>query len=211
MNDQGVNVNTSFGGQPYAYDMAELGRGLGLVTGYFVTRDHGERAYSLLTTQLSAVPLGSPLVLIFPPNQLMDASFADEAVVRLGEEIVNGAFGERAILLQGLTADSIKNMNAVIELRRLKLGFLGVDQQGGWQCVGHIEPALKETLQFVAEQGEISAPDLASQHHLAINTASTRLKRLYDQHLVTRTFEVTKKGLEYTYRMWSWRIEGTNA
>lgn len=190
--------------------MADLRQALDLVPEYFVTRDYGEQAYPFMAAELRDVPLGSPLVLLFPSKQVIDASFADETIIRLSEEILGGAFGERAILLQGLTPDSIKNVNAVIELRRLKLGLLCVDQQGGWECIGHVEPILRETLTFVAEEGEVSAPELAARSSLAINTASTRLKRLYDQHLVTRTFEVTKKGLEYTYRMWRWKIEERN-
>jgi predicted transcriptional regulator len=39
---------------------------------------------------------------------------------------------------------------------------------------------------------------------LAINTASNRLKRLYDRRLVRREYEVSAKGLQYYYYFWQW-------
>lgn len=186
------------------YAMVELSTMLGLLAGYFLTREQGERAYEMLRTKLTTLPNQAALVLDFPLHQIMDVSFADESVIRLAEEIVEGHYGERSILLQGLSDDTAKNLNAVIELRRLKLALLRVEAHGHWECVGHIEPTLRETLALVAKHRYLTAPELAVQCDLAINTASTRLKRLYDLHLITRTYEISKKGLEYTYQMWKW-------
>jgi predicted transcriptional regulator len=50
----------------------------------------------------------------------------------------------------------------------------------------------------------MTAPELARQLNLAVNTASTRLKRLHTLHLLWREYEVSPKGLEYTYHFWNW-------
>ncbi|MDP9311749.1 MAG: hypothetical protein M3R24_12855 [Chloroflexota bacterium] len=189
---------------PTVYELGRLSSVLNLPEGYFLTREQGERAYGILRQELETVPVGSALVLSFPTPQLIDVSFADESVIRLGEEIVGGAFDARAILLLGLTADSVKNLRAVIRLRELKLALLAVEPTGRWQVVGHLEPTLRETLDLVAERHQLTALELSTLRPMAINTASTRLKRLYDQHLVARRFEITKKGLEYIYEMWRW-------
>lgn len=186
------------------YDMSQLSHELGLGGRFFLTRAQGELAYERLLAHLQTLPVGQALVLVFPDQQLMDASFADEAVVRLGKEIVAGALGERAIILEGLTADSRLNLDAIIHLQRLKLAFLAAESNGAWQVVGSLEANLHETLQLVMQQQEMNAPTLAELLHLELNTASTRLKRLYDMHLLRREYMVSKKGLEYTYYLWEW-------
>ncbi len=171
---------------------------------FFLTRENGEPAYLLLEAFLQETSEGQPMILVFPPNQIMDSSFADETVVRLGEKIIAGEFGERCIILEGLTDDSITNIDAAISLRRLKLAFLAVEPTGAWQCIGQLEPSLRETLDIVAKQGRLTAPELSNLKKLAVNSASNRLKRLYDQRLIRREHEVSEKGLQYIYYFWQW-------
>ncbi len=185
-------------------DMAILGAELQCPPRFFLTREKGEQAYPRLRVALEQCPPGTPLLLAFPPRQLLDASFVDESVIRLGEALVAGTVGDRGLLLQGLTADSITNLEAVIGFRRLKLAFLAVGHGPAWRTVGHVEPMLAATLDLVARSGGITAPELARTLGLAPNTASNRLKRLHDQHLLRRDHAVTKKGLEYTYQFWRW-------
>lgn len=189
--------------------MAGLSTEFGLQPGFFLTRENGERTYPLLRTRLEQVSEGGGLVLVFPAGQLIDASFADETIVRLGEELTDERLKDRAILLQGLTEDSIKNIEAVIGFRRLKLGFLAVEVDGKWKCIGHLDPTLLEVLVLLSRRDHLTAPELAEMLHLEINTASNRLKRLYDRSLVRREYEVSAKGLQYYYFFWNWRENGS--
>lgn len=189
------------------YDMARLGAELGLPEQLFLTREKGEQAYRLLRNRLEQVPDDQGLLLTFPESQLIDASFADETIIRLGEELLRCQSGNVALILQGLTEDSIKNIEAVISFRRLKLAFLAVGSAGAWQCIGQLDPALREVLHLLAEHDHLTAPQLAEQLKLAINTASTRLKRLYDRHLAWREYESLNKGLQYHYHFWQWTKE----
>ena len=186
------------------YNMAELGAELGLQKGLFLTREKGEQAYQLLRNQFEQILEGQGLLLTFPEGQLVDASFADETIIRLGEELLNSKSGNVALILQGLTEDSIKNIEAVISFRRLKLAFLAVESTGKWECIGQLDPVLKELLYCLAQRDSLTAPQLASLFKLAINTASTRLKRLHDRHLIRRQYEVSEKGLQYFYYFWHW-------
>jgi hypothetical protein len=172
---------------------------------FFLTRDKGEEALELLKTELQDTPDGQPLVLVFPEGQLVDGSFADASAVQLGKQILNGEYGDRCILLEGLTHDSIKNFDAVISLRRIKLPLLAVEPTGTWQVVGNLEDNLLETLNLVHRHGRLTASELMSDLGLAVNTASTRLKRLHNLHLVRREYEVSEKGLQYLYYFWEWR------
>jgi hypothetical protein len=190
---------------PPKYDVAQLTTLIGLTQPrLFLTRPKGEKAYEVLKARLKEVPDGQALILTFPPGQLVDASFADETVVQLGLEILGGDFGERCILLERLTQDSIKNINAAISLRRRKLPLLAVEPQGSWQVLGHLEEHLLGTLKLVSERERLTATELMSMLNLAVNTASTRLKRLHNLHLVRREYEVSEKGLQYIYYFWQW-------
>lgn len=186
------------------YEMTGLARRIGIKQKYFVTREMGERAYELMKEELQATPDGQPLVLVFPSQQLVDSSFADESVIRLGDEIRKGEHGERGLLLEGLMADSIKNFNGVISLRGIKLPLLAVERTGQWQVLGSLEDSLVETLNLVYQQGWLTASGLMAQLDLAVNTASTRLKRLHNLHLVRRESEVSERGLQYLYYFWEW-------
>jgi predicted transcriptional regulator len=188
------------------YEMTRLARRIGVRGQNYLTREKGEAAYELLREQLLATPEGQPLVLVFPPMQLVDSSFADESVVRLGEEVKGDEYGERCLLLEGLTADSIKNFEGVLSLRGIKLPLLAVEATGAWRVLGDLEDNLAETLNLVHERGRLTASELVAQRELAVNTASTRLKRLHNLHLVRREYEVSERGLQYIYYFWQWGI-----
>ena len=185
-------------------EMGKLATELELPPRFFVTRDKGEQAFARLTTALLDVPEEGSLILQFPAGQVMDVSFADEAVIQLGQAIVDGKYGRRRLLLSELTQDSIDNINAAIRLQRFKLAFLAISPGGQWQVVGHLEDNLQETLTMVAQRPSLTAPELADELDLALNSANNRLKRLYDLHLIRREYEVSEKGLLYIYYFWQW-------
>jgi len=189
------------------YNMKKLHAALGLPDRLFLLRDKGGEAYPLLRALLEEIPEGQPLVLVFPANQLVDASFADESIVRLGRELVDGEFGQRCLLLEGLTEDSVHNIEAAIHLQNLKLAFLAVESSGEWRTIGHLEPSLQEVLEILARRDRLTTVELADLLNLAVNTASNRLKRLYDQRLVRREHEISETGLQYIYYFWSWTAE----
>lgn len=191
-------------GETSRYDMSGLSSALGLPERFFVTREKGEEAYRLLRERLRSMPERCALVLVFPAKQVVDASFADESLMRLGEELASGEFGERATLLEGLTEDSVHNLEAVIRLRRAKQVFLLLDPGGGWRHAGPLERSLAEALALVARRGRITAPELARELELALNTANNRLKRLHSLRLLWREHEVSEKGLRYIYNFWQW-------
>ncbi|MCB8988984.1 MAG: winged helix-turn-helix transcriptional regulator [Ardenticatenaceae bacterium] len=190
------------------FEMNQLAAELGLPPRFFVTRDKGEIAFAQLAVQLQATLEEGSLILQFPPNQIMDVSFADETIIRLGQAIVKGEYGRRRLLLSGLTQDSIDNINAAIRLQRLKLAFLAIGDEGLWEVVGHLEDSLREVLAMLAERPSLTAPELSEELGMALNSANNRLKRLYDQYLIQREYEVSEKGLIYIYQFWHWEETG---
>lgn len=187
-------------------DITSLLTGLGFSDHFFLTRLKGEQAYERLKSRLQKVAEGNALLLNFPLEQLMDVSFLDETLIRIGEEMAKNQFPQRTLLLQGLTPDTIVNLNAAIEFRNLKIAFLAVESEGQWQCVGKLELSLRETLELLWEQSSLTAPELSKLKQLAINSANNRLKRLHDLHLIRRDYQVSNKGLKYTYYFWNWAV-----
>ena len=169
-----------------------------------ITREKGQKVYIELVKHIQVSdPANCPIRIIFPENQLMDVSFADEVVIRIQDGLNKDAFGEgQGIILYGLGDDSIENLTAAVKLQKLKIAFMVIKQTGQWDCIGQLEQNLRETLDLLFKQGQLTAPDLARQLGLAVNTASTRLKRLYDMHLIRRDFEITENGLQYIYMFW---------
>ncbi len=187
------------------YDMSQMAIDLELPPRFFVTRDKGELGAVQLLNVLRTVPEEDALVLQFPPNQIIDVSFADETIIQIGQAIVEGQYGRRRLLLDGLTQDSIDNINAAIRLQRLKLAFLAILSGRDWKIVGHLENSLREVLNLISSRPSLTAPELADELDLALNNANNRLKRLYDQRLIRRDYEVSEKGLIYIYQFWHWK------
>jgi DNA-binding transcriptional ArsR family regulator len=162
-------------------------------------RSKGEKAYPILEAQLRCIPENEALVLCFPDEQLMDVSFADETIIRLGEEIAANKFDQRRLLLKGLTPDTLINIDRAIRGQKLRLAFIHITPSGQWEIIGHLEPSLQEVLELLAKRERLTAPELAQVLDLAHNTANNRLKRLFDQGLIQREYEVSEKGLLYYY------------
>lgn len=172
-----------------------------------LTRDDGDLTIPLLRDRLQQVPPGQPLILCFQSKHRMDVSFADAAIVNLALEIVEGKFSECGLLLKNLSQDLIDNIEGAIKKRDLKLALLAVYDDGTWRCIGHLENNLRETLEQVAKHDGLGASELCEMFDLAINTASNRLKKLHDQHLVRREAQSTERGLQYVYYFWKWTVQ----
>lgn len=183
-------------------NLINLCQELQIPTKYLITRQLGDQVYQHLHEQLNELPRGQAVKLTFPPGQLIDTSFADEALLRLEQEYLDEQLGDGTLILQGLTDDSIHNINAAIHLQHLKMAFLVTTSEGNWNIIGQLEQSLSETLKLIANHGRLTAPELAQILNLAINSASNRLKRLYDLRLVRREFEITENGLQYIYYFW---------
>ncbi len=69
------------------------------------------------------------------------------------------------------------------------------------RLIGHVEPNLMEAWQLVYEKSELTARELADQRGLEINTASMRLRKLYDARLLARREEITPDGRQHIYML----------
>jgi len=165
-----------------------------------ITRELGLQAYSLLHQALTETPSGETLVLDFTGTRVMDSSFAGGSLLKLLRELVAGAFGERYLFLTNATPSTEENIDMTILGHGLKLALLSADSAGNRRILGRLEPNLKETLTLINQQGTLTARELADLNvGMAINTASNRLKKLYNLHLIHRMEEITETGRQHVY------------
>jgi hypothetical protein len=131
--------------------------------------------------------------------ELMDYSFADEALGILASRAASGEYGDRHLVLVEEDRDLLENVEA--SLRQRSLAIIRVDEVGAEaSIVGEVPDHLVETLQAIYDAGSITNAALAAKlglNHTACNNRATRLAKL---GLIHRRVETAAPGgRQYTY------------
>lgn len=176
----------------------------------FSTREDGEVFRQALESALEALPPTCLVKLDFSDLELVDASFADTGLAVLALMFSRGAHKDRYLLLVGLNRGSRQNLEYAIssrikrEEKQVRNLVLAVeDDAGEIECVGKLEDHLTKPLECVRRGRNTTARDLANALDLDVATASTKLKTLYDLHLVRREEVRDEQGKQYTYRFFA--------
>src|SRR3954468_10439478 len=145
-----------------------------------VTRGTGRRVREALGEVLEGLPGGGVLYVDTRGVELMDYSFADEALGILVSRAAAGEYGDRHAVLVEEDRELLENIEA--SLRQRDLAMVRVDQPGDTpKIVGDVPDHLLETLRVIYEAGSITNADLASRlslNHTACNNRATRLFKL---------------------------------
>jgi len=123
---------------------------------------------------------------------VIDYSCADEVIAKLTSRLLSNEYGEKFIVLEGLSSNQMENI--AVALERKKLAVLYLQEGGGWQVIGFLNNYLRKTLVSVMERGSIILRELAQEGGIGLNTAGTRLLNLYKKRLIWRSEEVSKEG-----------------
>jgi hypothetical protein len=164
-----------------------------------VTRKAGRAVREVLGEALETLPKGGVLYVDIRGVDLMDYSFADEALGILVSRVAGGEYGERHLVLVEEDRDLLENVEA--SLRQRSLAMLRVDEVGAQPgLVGGIPDHLVETLREIQAAGSITNAELAKRlglNHTACNNRATRLAKL---GLIHRHIETAAPGgRQYTY------------
>lgn len=62
-----------------------------------------------------------------------------------------------------------------------------------------LEPSLERVLELARAQGELTSSEVAASQGISLNTASMRLKRLFQMQLLSRYIRTLPNGQEYVY------------
>jgi len=182
------------------FELTRLFALLGIAGPDLLLRGYGQRAFPMLEHALKEIPPGQALILDFAGISVMDTSFADETVLELVLGLSQGKYGDRWMVLEEPSPATIDNLEGTIARRKAKVALL-IRREGQMRLIGHVEPNLMEAWQLVCEQTSLTARELADQIGLEINTASTRLRKLYDARLLARREEITFEGRQHIYML----------
>lgn len=199
--------------------MADLAKSAGQDPQLLLRRPRGQAVYPHLEAALQSVDEGELLLVSFSEDQDCDPSFIDETLVKLAQKLIKGEFGERGLALTGLNEGISLSLSSTLTLRRddarklkedFKVNFLTFDNQpssgrlpaAGWKVAGQLEQSLEEVLQLLSRRESLTAADLVKELDLEISSASMRLKRLHERHLVRRQYQTLSTGREFVYSFW---------
>ena len=191
-----VRAETLADERPYAvYDVAS-GEAGGKLT---VTRGTGRRVREALAEILEGLPSGGVLYVDTRGVELMDYSFADEALGVLVSRVASGEYGDRRVVLVEEDRELLENVEA--SLRQRTLAMVRVDEIGASpRIVGDVPEHLVETLRAIYDAGTITNADLAAKlglNHTAMNNRATRLLKLGLIHRTKNT--AAPGGRQYSY------------
>ncbi|MCA1731101.1 MAG: winged helix-turn-helix domain-containing protein [Actinobacteria bacterium] len=131
--------------------------------------------------------------------ELMDYSFADEALGILASRVAAGEYGDRRVVLVEEDRELLENVEA--SLRQRSLAMVRVNEPGAVpEIVGEVPEHLVETLQAIYDAGSITNADLAARlglNHTACNNRATRLFKLGLIHRRKNT--AAPGGRQYSY------------
>src|SRR3954447_4948799 len=164
-----------------------------------VTRGTGRRVRKVLGEILEGLPGGGVLYVDTRGVELMDYSFADEALGILVSRVAAGEYGNRHVMLVEEDRELLENIEA--SLRQRNLAMVRVDQPDtAPKIVGEVPEHLVETLRVIYETGSITNADLAARlglNHTACNNRATRLLKLGLIHRSKNT--AAPGGRQYSY------------
>jgi hypothetical protein len=170
-----------------------------LATSNLVTRETGRSIRESIEARLEREPEGTVVALDFSHVGIIDFSCADEVISKLVARLQGLEYGDKYIVLHGLTPTHEENI--AVALERKKLAILVSRADGSWRLLGSLNPYLNEALQFVMNQTEITARDLADETQVEISLASTKLLNLFKARLVQRSSErLPDGGRQFIYR-----------
>jgi hypothetical protein len=164
-----------------------------------VTRSTGRAVREALGETLAALAKDGTLYVDTRGVELMDYSFADEALGILASRVASGEYGDRHLVLVEEDRDLLENVEA--SLRQRSLAMIRVDKIGAEpSIVGEVPDHLVATLQAIYDSGSITNAALATKlglNHTACNNRATRLAKL---GLIHRRIETAAPGgRQYTY------------
>jgi len=157
-----------------------------------VTRETGNRIRERIERELKLLKESVIILLDFSNIGIIDYSCGDEIVAKLVSRLISGEYGEKYILIKGLSPYQQENIEVALERKRLSV--LNLTEKGPLEIIGPLNNYLKETLFFVMRNGKMTSREVADRLGIELNTSSTRLINLYKKRLLIRREELLNAG-----------------
>ena len=144
------------------------------------------------------------IVLDFAGMGPIDFSWADEVVAKIVSRLWGNEYGEKFLLLRGLTPSQAENVSVALERKKLAALTAG---PGRWEIIGSLNNYLVRTLNQVMKRQRVTLRELCEEEGIEMNTSGTRLLNLYKKRLVVRVEggpgeggETVHRGRSYVYQ-----------
>lgn len=186
--------------------MGEFGKMLAM-------RPQGKRVQESLDTHLRSLPPGGVLILDFDNVEMMDYSFADEALGTLYSRLSAKEYPDRYLVLltdeSEITSALLENVEVALNQRevaalvvpRAAFDKSRGDQKVDWRIIGQLPAHLIETLSAVIDKEEVTVRDLVDALGLdSVTACNNRIARLHQLRLVRRKASIVPEGgRQYCY------------
>lgn len=190
---------------------------------HLAMRPHGRKVQEALDAALRKLPPGGVLVVDFSGVEMMDYSFADEALGTLYSRMSAREYPDRYLVLavgdDEMSEALMENIEVALSRREVAALVLPVTENVAevlptddasrdgaaarppWRIVGKLPDHLIDTLRAVMEKDQATVRDLVEALGLDSATAcNNRISRLYQMHLVRRTTAIVPEGgRQYCY------------
>ncbi len=129
-----------------------------------------------------------------------DVSFADEFVINIQKYIKN--YENVVLRLSDCNDAVIENLQATLAARNnkdnTKINVLFY-KENRYYFLDKLENSLLQTFDYLQDAGDVTARDVALQFEIEINSASNRLKKLYDTNKLFRKEIIDEIGRQHLY------------
>jgi len=166
-------------------------------------RSRGIRIREAIEKALGEAKGTHRIILDFSGIGAVDFSWADEVVAKMVSRLWSGEYGEKFLLLKGLTSSQAENIHVALERKRLVVITIIPE---GWQIIGSLNNYLIHTLNRVMKRKRLTLRQLSEEERIGMNTSGTRLLNLYKKRLVARLEEPMMgkddphRGRQFVYR-----------
>jgi hypothetical protein len=208
-----AKVNDGHSNDGRQRDMKTLS--LGAFGKMLAMRPQGRRVQESLDAQLRDLPPGGVLVLDFDNVEMMDYSFADEALGTLYSRLAAKEYPDRYLVLvtdeSEITGALLENVEVALNQREVaalvvpREVFSNAAKEKGkkieWRIIGQLPEHLVETLSAVIDKQEVTVRDLVDALGLdSVTACNNRIARLHQLRLVRRKASIVPEGgRQYCY------------
>lgn len=166
-------------------------------------RSRGVRIREAIEKVLEGEKGALRVVLDFSGIGAIDFSWADEVVAKMVSRLWSGEYGEKFLVVKGLSPSQAENINVALERKRLAVLSTGPE---GWRIIGSLNNYLAHTLNQVMKKKHLTLRELSEEEKIGMNTSGTRLLNLYKKRLVERVEgemagkDDPHRGRQFVYR-----------
>ena len=173
-----------------SFRLADYGPRLG-------TRLEGETARAKLAELMQSLPARGQARISLHGLDVLSTSFADEVIGKTYAQLIDGAFGDRSLVLETPTLDLADGID--VKLIQRQLAML-CRFNGRWRLIGLHTPSMSETLNRIHSHGVTTTKVLAEELGLQMSACVNRVTKLAKLGLVHRE-KIGVKGPQDIYEI----------